>query len=740
MKFLEGDYTFSLNSKDMHDNTLPLISSKANGGTMVLWKLQLDPFITIHPVPNSSFLPLVFQPPNLKPSIHISIYLPTSGQENEFLLALTELSLTLHHLHQKYPDFPCFLRGDFNVSKRNAKSMELLEAFKYDEDLIEIDIQHPTYHHFLGSGASDSHLDKILVSKNALKADILLDILCKLEEPLIDLHHDIILSSFDLGVTEFTDEYCRVKSVVPEIPNTRHKIQWSDEGVHLYQSLVLPLLSSLLENWSSAPSRTNVSLLMETSADILTTAAQKSNKCFPLNSRIPPRSHATPRHIKLSKKNVLKAWNELKTLRRNESASPEQLNDATVAYKNMKNSHRQLLRRHRAQMSIKRDESLLTNPSKTYSRIKQAKRSSCSKVNKLTVGCDTYHDEFVKDGFYHSVAALKKRNVEKLNSSQHFCDLTSEYMHIVELCRKGTSLPVITDEDALEILTRMKPNVPDINSVTPNHFLLAGPLGWRLFALLLNSLIADISFTNMPQINTAYACVLHKGHGKDKTSSKSYRTISSCPVLAKALDMHVRDLHLKEWNKDQSNVQFQGEGSSHEFAALLLTECVLFSTLTDKLPLFVLYLDAQSAFDVVQREILIRNLYHTQQDDQSIIYIDNRLSSRETVVDWDGHLMGPIHDEQGLEQGGQSSSDFYKIYGKEQLSMAQRSGLGLKLGNLMVSAVGQADDTILLSQDLVKLHYQLHLTNIYCGKHFVDLSAEKTTLQVFTPTKSDFDL
>ena len=41
--------------------------------------------------------------------------------------------------------------------------------------------------------------------------------------------------------------------------------------------------------------------------------------------------------------------------------------------------------------------------------------------------------------------------------------------------------------------------------------------------------------------------------------------------------------------------------------------------------------------------------------------------------------MGPIIDECGLEQGGVNSSDFYKIFGKEQLATAQLSELGVRI-------------------------------------------------------------
>ena len=77
---------------------------------------------------------------------------------------------------------------------------------------------------------------------------------------------------------------------------------------------------------------------------------------------------------------------------------------------------------------------------------------------------------------------------------------------------------------------------------------------------------------------------------------------------------------------------------------------------------------------------MVKKLFHVQDLDQSLLLVNNRLENRTTYVDWNGTLMGPIHDELGLEQGGSNSSDFYKIYGKEQLSLAQDSKLGVNLG------------------------------------------------------------
>ena len=185
----------------------------------------------------------------------------------------------------------------------------------------------------------------------------------------------------------------------------------------------------------------------------------------------------------------------------------------------------------------------------------------------------------------------------------------------------------------------------------------------------------------------------------------------------------------------QASTQFQGEGSSHELASLLLTECVQYSLNVLKKPMYALYLDAKSAFDVVQRELLVKSLFQVQGADKSLLCIDKRLAGQKTVVEWARHLMGPIDDERGLEQGGISSSDFYKIFGKEQLSLPQNSCLGVPLPAVTVSAIGQADDTVLISNDIFNLFYLLQLSKSFSGRNLVEQGAEKTKLQKFTPRR-----
>ena len=95
--------------------------------------------------------------------------------------------------------------------------------------------------------------------------------------------------------------------------------------------------------------------------------------------------------------------------------------------------------------------------------------------------------------------------------------------------------------------------------------------------------------------------------------------------------------------------------------------------------------------------------------------------------------MGPIEDSLGVEQGGVNSDKLYKLCNNTQLSTAQSSTLGVDLTSNVISSIGLADDTALLSNSLSKLAGLLHLTDEYCKQYHVELVPEKTKLLAFVP-------
>ena len=694
MDILKGEYSALLNSEDIDDVELPLIKARAKGGTMILWKKCFDPFI--YPVKSisPSFLPIIFCYPGVIPSIHVSLYLPTAGKDVEFAEEVVKLDNCLNEIRNAHPEAPIFIRGDANANEKDTKRQIIFRKFCNDWDLFKTKIGKPTYHHFVGEGRWDSELDVLLSSKQLLEKESLSKLHCKHEEAFITSHHDALSSVFTLPTSSPPPP--EDNPLAPRISNDRVKIHWSDLGIQAYSNVISTNLARIRSNWLLTSSPSSISVLLQSTNAILSRFAKETNKFTECKVAHTKKSKKKPKYLLESEKRLCRYY-KMKRKAENSHCELSLLNSLKQKHASSKRHHTRLVRLFNIQEGAKRDkkiyEILSSDPLPAYQTIKSTKQHSESlKVSKMTVGDMTYRDEFVPDGLFESIRQLKtKDNCIGDTATSSSPDYCAEYENILEICRAGAEIPQISKKRAFEILKGIRKNVNDFFSVTALHYLNAGEAGLVHFHFLLNAIITDINLAGLPELNTIHAHILYKGHGKDRTSERAYRSISTCPLLAKALDIFVRDMSIDDWNSQQADTQFQGSGSSHDLAALLLTETIQHSLNSTHLPLFAIFLDAKSAFDRVMKELLVRNLHQAGTDGHALLYLDQRLKNRITYCEYDKELMGPIKDELGLEQGGVSSSDVHKLYNNEQLDMAQKSGLGVSIRNICVSSIGLAD-------------------------------------------------
>jgi len=282
-------------------------------------------------------------------------------------------------------------------------------------------------------------------------------------------------------------------------------------------------------------------------------------------------------------------------------------------------------------------------------KLTQGKIKTQNNIHKLQVDDLTFEGNSVPDGFFQSISSLKKIDREFLTRSELYQSAQDTYRYVLKICRSGQHIPKVSLQTAEAILKSLRPSVNDFYSITPAHFLNGGSNALVHFQFLINSAIDDINNMAIEELNMVWACILHKGHDKDKFNHRSYRTISTCPFLSKAIDAYISSLYRDRWNEFTAETQFQKQASSHELAALLLTESINHSLKTLHRPIFVLYLDAKSAFDLALKEHIINNLYDYGHRGQEVTLISMRLSNRKTVCEWDRVLMGPIDDECGVE-------------------------------------------------------------------------------------------
>ena len=741
-------YRYYLNSEDRHNDLLSLCSSRAHGGTITLWKHELDPHITVLEPVSSRILAVVLDKPGIQVSIHINVYLSTAGKESDFVQDLALLEDTIDDATEKYPHSVIHIRGDANAAPvpraRNQRDL-LFQHFLSNNSLVSIPTNHTTYHHFTNDGKSDSSIDVILGSDITSEGyptqcrEVLKKIICGKADSAVDSSHDIIISSLSLPAISFSTPDSSRNVTAPRVASTKHKILWSEEGVLAYQELLQHTLPSLQHQDCEDLQPGAASVLFQITNHILTSAAKQSNKVVELSKPHRAKPVPTPTDILVAAKAKSVAHKNLLALRSSNTTKDELLN-AQATFNLAKAAHQNAVRKFNVKQECVRDEEfheiLTKNPREVFRRIKSKKAKESSSIDALHVGDKLYTNDNVSDGFFDSISDLK--TVRKVTSAS-FKQFSEDHANIIALCKSAQQIPKITLLDAEALLREIKPNVSDYFSITAAHYLHGGEVAIKHFCYLFNTVLENIEIAAADELNRAHAVILHKGHYKPKNLSSSYRTISSCPFLAKSVDIYLGKLSKEDWRSRQAATQFQGDGMSHDMASLLLTSTIHHS-LHIKKPLFVLLLDAKSAFDLVLRKILVRRLFLDTKADQRIRYWDLRLSRRTTFCQWGSQLMGPIKDECGVEQGGPNSSDFYKIYNNEQINSAQDSGFGTTIGHsdVSVAAIGLADDTALVSQDIYVLQHLLQLTLNYCEKYQVQLSPSKTKLLIFSKHETDY--
>ena len=736
-EYLDHDYCYSLNSDDLYDQELPLINSRAKGGTMVLWRKWLDPHIKVVSTSSSSFLPIILTLPDCHPSVHVALYLPTHGQDTEFVSELASLQSCLDSLTTLYNN-PCiYVRGDANVNSKNTNRVNILKSFMEHFNLTRSEIPHKTYHHFVGAGRFDSDVDVILHtsagSLPGMEQENVKNILCVKNNPNMGSHHDAIVSCFSLpqGDTRAASD----KNVsAPKLVTKRRRINWTEEGVRDYALVVSGYLEKIRATWLQPNTQAAMSVLMQLTNSVMDMAAAATNTSTQLSTKIRTKKRTKlPRSITKAKNKLNKAHKKLK-YRQDEEA----MND----FKLCRKIYHQTVRNQNLLEDIERDTRLFDmigeNPAKVFSHIKSMKRLKRSATEKLTVGSKIYCGEHVADGFYDSMTALKKFDLSSVETEGKLANKMVDYELIMSLCKANQGLPRIELKKSTKLLHKIKKNVKDHYSITSQHYINAGEEGLLHYNMLINGIIEDINNAGCEELNRAHGLIFYKRHNKDRTCDRSYRCISTCPFLAKSIDMYIRDLYLNQWQDLQAETQYQGTGSSHELASLLMTEVLQYSLYSSSRPVYILALDAQSAFDRCLRQVLICELYKAGVSPAGILLIEKRLASRHTVYEWEGILMGPAEDITGFEQGGVNSSDFYKLYNNEQLKSAQESELGVEIGSGVVSAIGQADDVLLVSGSLHSLQLLVYLTEEYCSKFRVQLEPSKTKLLCYSTAKQKF--
>ena len=192
-----------------------------------------------------------------------------------------------------------FICGDGNVNKNNKNRALIFNQFLKHFSLTHVDIQHNTYHHFLGDGLYDSDIDVILHTPVAGISECVTGIRCKLIHTDMLSHHDMVMSR--CTVPPSTTRLISNEKLVtaPRLQNNRVKITWSTDGTVQYMNLITPILKSLRETWLHSCSTSSMSILLQMTNHVMINVASATNTASSLGTKPVARKARNPKPIRL---------------------------------------------------------------------------------------------------------------------------------------------------------------------------------------------------------------------------------------------------------------------------------------------------------------------------------------------------------------------------------------------------------------------------------------------------------
>ena len=99
----------------------------------------------------------------------------------------------------------------------------------------------------------------------------------------------------------------------------------------------------------------------------------------------------------------------------------------------------------------------------------------------------------------------------RIHSSPSYQAALSDFTTIKKICSSGLKIPPISPRAATEILYNLKADVNDLFSITARHYTTAGMEGAKHFSFLMNTIIKNVNLFSLPELNSVWAMVLHKG-------------------------------------------------------------------------------------------------------------------------------------------------------------------------------------------------------------------------------------
>ena len=655
----------------------------------------------------------------------ISLYLPTTGRDEEFIECLAELS---DYIIENNVDTGTTLIGtDSNCSdKSSARRIQAFRHFCEEHQLLKVSYSGPTFHHT--NGHSTSNIDYFLISFRRRAELRTVTIHCKQDFPQNLSGHDPVLST--LVIPSAIQECRQNKYIDTYTAFTQTRVVWNPETIPIYQAMAAQFLT---ECDSYFPSSDFIPLKCQLYSDLLVKAAElslgtKMSKAAAKKPQVPRQVHQAWQHLH----KMYKIWKKADKPRNNDNPVLVKYRQARAAF--------QYIRRRTNNLKIIRENNILmhsyktdrTNHLKLVKRMRGCKQKKC--ITTLHTSAGVYHGEDTLEGLAQEAETLGRFVGESPQYDNSFYRLCIQDNSFIFDFRPENSMkiPEMKLADLENIIDKEMKNGKscDIYKVTAEHLKHAGHKARTAVLGLVNSIITNIKSMACPQIKAGLGTAAYKGKKKPVSQASSYRRITVTPQVGSIIDRYIDPMAENIFLQVQSSDQYGfTKNISYLLGAVLRGECQRYA-LDTRQTCFGVSFDGQAAFPSVDREIQIRELYSCGETGDILQYSKCTYENTVSRMKQNGKVSREIVEYKGARQGHKRSSGHFKSYINPCLITADTSQLGFYIGPICVSVICIADDTYVLSGNPRSLQGLVDIIGHYGRRYRLIFGAEKTKVTV----------
>ena len=663
-------------------------------------------------------------------TLAISLYLPTTGKDEEYLACLDELSLYIRD--NSSGNDTVLIGADSNCSgKSSPRRVQALHKFCTDHSLLVVRSPGPTFHHH--NGVSTSNIDYFLISRSLNVKIRNITIQCTQDYPQNLSSHDPVLCTLMTPNTVQAPLQDLYTHTYTEFKNSC--LVWKDDCLPQYQALAGQLLLKCEEYF---PDPEFIPLKCQLYSDLLVRASEISLETKHHSSvkkhKFPPKLHQAWQRLQ----KAYNIWKKSGKCRERGNQDFLNITRARAAF--------QQVRRHCDNLKTIRNNNILmhTHKSDRTKHLKLVKKfrgcNSQQKLSALHTPAGDYFGNDILEGFARDAEILGEFVGETPDFDNHFYRLcVQDNIFIFEFKEdNNVKIPKMTMADLNNIVNKemKRGKACDIYKLTAEHLKNAGTEAKTAILNLINDIIENIEYLACPQIKTGLSTAAFKGKRKPVSKSSSYRRITVTPQLGSILDRFVDPISEEIFQSVQSTDQYGfTRNISYLMGAVLRGECQRHAMDT-KQTCFGVSFDGQAAFPSVDRSIQLRELYSCGESGDILQYSRNIYTNTTSRIKREGKLSREFREHKGSRQGHKKSSGHFKSYINPCLLTADSSKLGYYIGPVCVSIICIADDTYVMSGTPRGLQGLIDIVGHYGRRYRLIFGPDKTKVTV-TGSKHD---